>query len=103
MADRPTFHGWKFTESEDVHGHPVLEATKPGRPTMGEIGEHGIDPQIPMERLRVRLLEYELGDATESERPTWERRLRDARRERDESRAMRVAAETVRLRYESEG
>lgn len=92
MAEVRSFHGWQIRYGEDGEGHPLVEMTKPGRTTMGEIGEHGIDPEVMLQRLKPRVLEQEVAAAeSEEERRTWGERLFTAITERDNARELRVA------------
>ncbi len=86
-------HGWTLTAGEDVHGHPKLEGTKRGFLTMGEVGEHGIDPAVLRQRLLPRLFEQELAVArSPSDIREWHLRLHGARTARDMARRQRTEA-----------
>lgn len=100
-----SFHGWSIHYSEDNEGHPEVEMRKSGFVTMGERGEHGIDPDIMLQRLKPRILQQEVDAASPDDRSLWQQRLDVAIAERDDARELRVMqtaqAERARLREES--
>lgn len=84
------FYGWTITHASHHDGKPTVEATKPGRVLMGEMGERGIDPEIMLQRLRPRLLAQDVEASSPDDRGLWQERLRAAEDERDDARAVRV-------------
>lgn len=105
MSTSGTHHGWTITHETSPAGKPRIRFSKPGRRDVWIDRRTGTAPDVALQRIKVDALQQDVAASPPDDRDSWQRRLEQAIREREQARAERVARAAVwqRVVVETEG